>query len=147
MQTENAKYGHWEVNWDFNPADWCGFVYLITNLKTNKKYIGKKFFTATTRKKVKNRINRKKVVKESKWKNYTGSSKMLNDDIALLGKENFDFAILSLHECRSSLAYAEVKRIVLTDALVLKEEYYNGLLPSIKYHPMAESGLEKQFKT
>ena len=138
--------GHWVFKFNFIPSDWCGFVYQITNLKTNKKYIGKKFFTATTRKKIKNRVNRKKVIKESDWRKYTGSSKVLNNDIELFGKENFKFEIISLHECRSSLAYAEVKYIVLTDALVLKDEYYNGLLPSIKYHPVMESELEKQYK-
>ena len=140
--------GHWTTSLpNFEPTEWCGFVYLITNLATNKKYFGKKFFTSTTRKKVKNRTNRKKVIKESDWKTYTGSSKTLNEDIAIFGKEHFRFEILSLHENRSSLAYAEVKRIVLSDALVLKDEFYNGLLPSIKYHPTMESIIEKQFKT
>ena len=139
--------GHWHSKLPhFDPKDWCGFVYLITNGKTNKKYYGKKFFTSVSHKKVKNRTNRKKIIKESNWRTYTGSSKLLNEDIELLGKENFQFEILSLHECRSSLAYAELKRIVMSDALVFKNDFYNGLIPSIKYHPTMESDREKQFK-
>ena len=45
-----------------------GFVYEITEKDTGKKYIGKKLFWSTRRKKVKGRTRR--VVSESDWKDY-----------------------------------------------------------------------------
>jgi hypothetical protein len=144
--------GHWETTLPkFNIEDWCGFIYKITNTTNNKKYLGKKFFFMTTRKKVKNRINRKKIIKESDWKTYTGSSKSLNVDINLIGKENFKFEILSLHESRSTLAYTEIKTLVMLDALRKKmkngeKEYYNGLIPPCKFIPNDETILEEKFK-
>lgn len=41
-------------NLKFNPTEdelkqWVGFVYLITDLSTNKKYVGKKFFWSKRR--------------------------------------------------------------------------------------------------
>lgn len=138
--------GHWTFFKDFDITDWVGFVYKITNKQTERSYFGKKFFFMTTRKKVKNRKNRKIIKKPSNWRNYTGSSKWLNEDIILLGKENFKFEIISLHENRSSLAYKEVKMIVNNDALVYKDKFYNGCMAAIKYHPTPESEKEKEFK-
>jgi len=138
--------GHWKFFREFDINEWTGFVYKITNNQSGRIYFGKKFFFMTTRKKVKNRKNRKKCLKESNWKIYTGSSKWLNEDIISLGKENFTFEILSLHANRSSLAYKEVKMIVNSDALVLKDKYYNGVIPKIGYHPTPESEKEKEYK-
>jgi hypothetical protein len=130
--------GHWTCTFTFDPADFTGFIYRITNLTNKRMYIGKKFFSSTTRKKVKNRKNRKRVIKESNWKKYTGSCKTLNEDIELLGKDNFKFEIISCHESRSSLAYREVELHVKLDVLRSKyfdgsRLYYNGLIPPIKF--------------
>ena len=38
--------------------NYFGFVYCITNLKTNRKYIGKKFFTKSGRKQTKGKIEK-----------------------------------------------------------------------------------------
>ena len=67
-------FGHWEnIPVDFEPDRWFGFVYQITHKESGRKYIGKKQLHSYTRKKVAGRKNRKRVVKESKWKSYTGS--------------------------------------------------------------------------
>lgn len=138
VQNISSKYGHWEVGWDFNPEDYIGFTYLITCLKNGRRYIGKKFFTSTSHTKKKSSTRRKKVVKESNWKTYSGSSQWLQSEIALYGKENFRFEITSLHESRSSLAWEEGRRIVLCDALRSKlpngeKSFYNGILCQIRY--------------
>ena len=145
------NFGHWVAHWDFDPNDWCGFVYCITNNVSGQKYIGKKFFELTQRKKVKGRKNRIVKTKDSGWKNYTGSSKSLNEDIQKNGKDNFLFEILSLHECRSTLAYEETKQLVLRDALRAKlpngyKAYYNGIICGIKYVVKDETDIEKQYK-
>jgi len=73
------------------PENEFGFVYLITNLKSGKKYIGRKYFGTTRRVKVKGKKRRKIIRKDSNWREYTGSSKSLNKDIEKLGKKNFKF--------------------------------------------------------
>ena len=89
------------------PADYFGFVYLITNLKSGKKYIGRKYFGTTRRIKVKNKKRRKVIRKDSNWKEYTSSSKELNNDILSLGKLNFRFEILILGKTKGQVNYLE----------------------------------------
>ena len=69
------------------PNGHFGFVYLITNLSSGRKYIGRKYFYSTRRIKVKGRKTRKVVRKESDWKHYIGSNKTLKNDINRLGKK------------------------------------------------------------
>ena len=51
-------------------------------------YIGRKYFGTTRRVKVKGKKRRKVIRKDSNWRDYTGSSKILNSDIEKLGKKN-----------------------------------------------------------
>ena len=79
------ELGHWtlidkyvyhrtvRMNEDIQPTDYFGFVYRVTRKDTDRSYIGKKQLIFTRRKKVKGRVNRKHVKKESDWKEYTGS--------------------------------------------------------------------------
>lgn len=143
--------GHWKADWEFDPEMFVGFVYLITHIPTGRMYIGKKFFWATIRKTVKNRKNRKKVIKESDWKKYTSSSAWVNSEIKLYGKEQFKFEILSLHESKSTLAWEETRLLVVHDALRTKlpdgsKKFYNGLVCGIKYVVKDESDTEKKFR-
>lgn len=95
-----------------------GFVYLIINKQTKRKYIGRKYFWHFKR--VKGR--RKKV--ESDWKEYYGSSKSLIEDVTLSGKDNFTRIILSLHKTKGDVNYYEVKEQFQRNVLETSE-YYN----------------------
>jgi hypothetical protein len=106
-------------------GDHYGFVYLITNIHTGKKYIGKKFFTKAGSKQVKGK--RKKIRKSSDWENYYGSNKNLNEEVKVIGEDNFSRIILHLCKTRSECAYWETFEIISQGAL-LKEEYYNDWL-------------------
>lgn len=139
-----ADIGHWEFPNKFDADEWFGFIYRIVHTPTGKSYVGKKQFHSYTRKKIKGRKNRKKIIKESNWKKYTGSSKQLNGDIETLGKDQFEFIIESLHETRGSLFYAEVEKQVKEN--VLREtldngerKYYNGHIGSTKFLPPLET--------
>jgi len=132
--------GHWLYKEQIDPEEWFGFIYRIKNEKTGQHYIGKKQFWSTNRKIVKGRKNRKIVVKESKWRSYTGSCKKLNADIDALGMENFSFIIESLHESKASLYYAEVDKHVKEDVLRAMldsgiPKYYNGNIAAVKFIP------------
>jgi hypothetical protein len=100
-----------------------GFVYLIENLITGRKYIGRKYFTAAGYKQVNGK--RKKVRKESDWKEYYGSNEELKAEVEKLGKENFQRIILHLCRTKSECSYYETREIFVRDALLLKE-YYNS---------------------
>lgn len=122
------KYGHWEVPHDFDPEDFLGFVYLITNNVENKKYIGQKLlWNKVTKPPKKGKVNKRRSKKESNWKEYTGSSKQLNEDIEKLGKDNFTFEILELYETKWEITYGEYSRIIKEDAIP-KKSYYNDFL-------------------
>ena len=145
------KYGHWQVFWDFEPEDFVGFIYKITNLISGRVYLGKKVFRLNVRKVVKNRKNRKRSVKSSNWKTYMGSSKWLLEEINLYGKDQFKFEIVSLHESKGTLAYAEVEALVKNNVLREKlldgtKAYYNGLISPIKFTPGDETDIERKFK-
>jgi hypothetical protein len=127
------------MSWVFNdqvilelPEDCAGFVYLITNLLTNKKYIGKKLakFSKTTYKtvKLKNGTKKKKKIRskiDSDWQEYYGSSPNLTEDINNLGKENFKREILYYCKSKSECSYIEARE-QFTRKVLESDEYYNG---------------------
>ena len=140
---EEIHEGHWTVvdvyyyhnvvrmNEDLKPLDFFGFVYRITRKDTGRSYIGKKQMVFTRRKKIKGRVNRKHIKKESDWKEYTGSCEELNQEIETLGKERFDFEILKFCKTKSELGYKETEYQFKEDVLtaVLPDggrKYYNS---------------------
>jgi hypothetical protein len=99
-----------------------GFVYLIENLITSKKYIGRKYFSKAGYKQVNGK--RKKIRKTSDWETYYGSNETLKKEVAELGAHNFRRTILYLCKSRSECSYFETREIFTRDAL-LSENYYN----------------------
>ena len=112
--------------------DYVGFVYIITNKTNDRKYIGKKTFLKTTRKKVKNRKNRVVKRSESDWKTYYGSSDTLAEDIKLIGTNNFKREIIHLCKTKSLASYYEAREQMITDCL-FHEDYYNTWI-SVRVH-------------
>jgi hypothetical protein len=110
------------------PLDCEGFVYLITNLTNNKKYIGKKLARfKVTKPPLKGRKNKRRSTKESDWKTYWGSSDHLNADVKEFGEENFTREILHYCQSRGMLSYLEAKEQFDREVL-LTDEYYNGII-------------------
>ena len=100
--------------------DYFGFVYLIQCDKTNRKYVGRKYFWQFRTPKGKKR----KVKSESDWKNYYGSCPELKEDIDKLGRENFSRTILSLHKTKGKTNYEETRQLFINN--VLTESLDNG---------------------
>ena len=114
------------------PEECVGFVYIITNTLTGRKYIGKKLakFSKTTYKtvKLKNGAKKKKKIRskiDSDWQEYYGSSPNLTADINTLGKQNFSREIL--HYCKSKAETSYIEAREQFDRKVLEsDDYYNG---------------------
>ena len=116
----------WLYPQEFNVEDYFGFVYIITNLETNKKYIGKKFFHHTKKLPPLKGMKRKRtVVKESDWKTYYGSSNILKEELKQHGKDKFKREIIKLCTSKKELTYWETKLQFAYGVLEKPDEYYN----------------------
>ena len=110
-------------NKPFNTEDiknYEGFVYVIVSQITFRLYIGRKYFFSM--RKAKGATRRTK--KESDWKVYYGSNKILQDEVKEHGKENYKRVILSLHTTKGDVNYEEVKQQFLQNVLE-DDKYYN----------------------
>ena len=123
-----------ESHWLYNnelltevPTKAFGFVYMITNSKNGKMYIGRKYFVSKRRKKVKGKKRRTIVKTETDWSTYTGSSKTLNKDITKLGKKHFKFEILVIGETRGQVNYIE-ENIHHRFHVVARDKFYNDCI-------------------
>lgn len=117
-----------------------GYVYSIVANKCKaipkelwlKEYIGKKAFTFSTKKKITKKViketgTRKRIergTKDSGWQNYWGSSKLLQEDLAKYGKENFTRTVLRFCETKNQLSYWEAHYQFLHE--VLLNDSYNS---------------------
>ncbi len=130
------------MNWSYQqkeiselPDDCVGFVYLITNLTNNRKYVGKKLakFSKTTYKTIKKKdgTKRKKRVRskiDSDWLEYYGSSIELNKDVESFGKENFTREILYFCKSKAECSYVEAREQFARKVLESTEYYNNNIM-------------------
>jgi hypothetical protein len=110
------------------PEDVEGFVYIITNLTNNKKYIGKKLAKfKTTKPPLKGRKNKRRGYKESDWRDYWGSSDKLNEDVQALGTDKFTREILYYCNSRGLMSYLEARE-QFERRVLESDDYYNGII-------------------
>jgi hypothetical protein len=114
------------------PEDCVGFVYIITNNISGRKYIGKKLakFAKTTYKTVtlKNGTKKKKKIRgkiESDWRDYYGSSDALTKDLQALGKENFTREIIFHCNSKAECSYIEARE-QFKNKVLESDDWYNG---------------------
>jgi hypothetical protein len=114
------------------PEDCVGFVYLITNTTTDRKYIGKKLakFKKTTTRVVRLKNGTKKTKKirskiDSDWRDYYGSSPELTKDVELLGQDQFCREILYYCKSKSECSYIEARE-QFSRRVLESDDYYNG---------------------
>jgi hypothetical protein len=110
------------------PNECEAFVYLITNLSNNMKYVGKKLSKfKTTKPPLKGRKNKRRGTKESDWRTYWGSSDKLIDEVERLGENKFTREILYYCPSRGVASYLEAKEQFERKVLE-SDEYYNGII-------------------
>ena len=114
------------------PEDCVGFVYLISNNVSGRKYIGKKLakFSKTTYRvvKLKNGNKKRKKIRskiESDWQLYYGSNIELNQDIERLGADNFTREILFYCRSKAECSYVEARE-QFNHRVLESDDYYNG---------------------
>lgn len=107
----------------------AGFVYEITDTLNGKKYIGKKKLSATrTLKPLKGQKRKRKVVSESDWMDYYGSSEEVKALVEEFGADRFSRKILRLCKTTAEMSYYEMKEQVENDVLLKPDEYYNAFV-------------------
>ena len=110
------------------PEEYQGFVYQITELHTNKKYIGKKNFwkpkvlpiNKTRKRRVRTRI-------ESDWKEYYSSSNEVCKLVEERGQEGFKREILKLCKTKGEMSYYEAK-LQFDHNVLFSDDYYNNFI-------------------
>jgi hypothetical protein len=117
------------------PESTFGFIYEITHLPTGRKYLGKKQLMSVQTKALGKKelalltdgraSKKKKVTKESDWKNYYGSQAEIKQLVKDGNKEDFKREILEFVPTRKLLTYYETKYLFINDVLVPGSNYIN----------------------
>ena len=126
--------GHWDLandvllpeDFEENPP--MGFVYRIENKETKKFYIGqKKIIKVEKRPPLKGKVRKRKIVKQSDWRTYCGSSNDLKADVKALGEDKFKFEIIKFCDCKWLMTYWELYYQMMYHVL-FREDSYNGII-------------------
>jgi hypothetical protein len=113
---------------DITPEEYQGFVYILTELDTNKKYIGKKnFWRPKILPKNSKRTRRIKTRVESDWRKYYGSNKKFQLLLEQKGPDNYKREILRLCVSKGEMSYYEAKLQFENDVL-LTDDYFNEFI-------------------
>lgn len=116
---------------EFEPTqleNWVGFVYIITDLSNNKKYIGKKNFWSTRKlPPLKGKTRKRTKRTESDWRDYFGSSEEVKSLVEDKGVDNFKREIIRLCKTKGEMSYYEAKEQFDRDVL-FSDEYYNEFI-------------------
>ena len=128
---------------DEMPQDTYGFIYLVTHLPSNRKYIGKKVLYFERNVKIGKRElqalkeerkakgmggrppSKKKVVKESDWKTYYGSQAEIKELVKDGKESDFRREILKFVNNKKHLTYFECKYLFIYEVLENNDEYIN----------------------
>lgn len=121
----STEFSSWQYNGEpfLNPGDWWGFIYIVEDLVSEKKYIGKKQFKFKKYKTVKGK--RKGYFAESDWKEYYGSSETLKEQVSAIGPDSFKRTILKLCKSKSECSYWEAYFQFHYEVLLKPDEFYN----------------------
>jgi hypothetical protein len=132
------------VIWEYDgvekfPANCVGFVYKITNIKTGKFYIGRKSLYSNTKKKLTKtelaemlgpgrKPSSKIVTKESNWKDYWGSNKLILEEIKQGGATDFRREILKFCFNKKQLSYWEMHHQCVNEVLLTDKSYNDNII-------------------
>lgn len=125
----------WE-NIPENIDDYLGFVYLIEIVNIPEdypkdkptKYLGKKIFWSNTKlKPLKGKTRSRRVMKESDWKKYYGSSNDLKEILKKYGPDIFKRTILHCCETKWTMSYLETLE-QMRHGVLFDDSFFNGII-------------------
>jgi hypothetical protein len=114
--------GHWLFPEQLGNG--VGFIYVIRDLELKRCYLGKKQFVGA------GKLNKGK---ESNWKKYTSSSKVLAELLKQRPKEEFEFIALEQYQTKGTLSYSETWSLCLVEAPTSKL-WYNTLIEKVTWN-------------
>jgi hypothetical protein len=117
--------GHWVFPEQMGIG--VGFIYIIRDNYLERFYLGKKLYRGT------GQVNRGK---ESNWKKYTSSSKVLAELLKARPREEFDFICIEQYKTKGTLSYSETWSLCLVEAPTNKK-WYNRLIGKVTW-PVSE---------
>lgn len=86
------------------------YLYIVTNLINNKKYVGQRNYTKN---------------KSPEKDNYMGSGTLISYAIKKYGKENFSKQIIAICNTQNEIDKLEIDYIIKNNVLNNKNEWYN----------------------
>lgn len=108
------------------PEGTVGFVYKITSVDNEWSYIGKKsLYSYRTLPPLKGYKRNRKVTKESDWKNYYSSNKLVKEYVKVNGEESVRRTILQFCSSKKLLTYYENKYLYCSEAIEPHTSYIN----------------------
>jgi hypothetical protein len=113
--------GHWDFEEQMGKG--VGFIYVIRDNVLKRFYLGKKQYVGM------GKLNKGK---ESNWKRYTSSSKLLNELLKERPKEEFDFICIEQYKTKGTLSYSETWSLCFVEAPT-SNDWYNTLIEKVSW--------------
>jgi len=113
--------GHWSFPEQMGTG--VGFIYVIRDTVLERLYLGKKLFYGT------GQLNKGK---ESNWKKYTSSSKVLTEVMKERPRSEFEFICIEQYKSKGTLSYSETWSLCLVEAPTSKV-WYNTLIEKVSW--------------
>jgi len=115
--------GHWKFPEQMGSKEYVGFIYLIRDNYLGRFYLGKKAYRGS---------RGKNEGKESDWRHYVSSSKLLKEMWKERPIEEFEFITLEQYRTKGTLSYAETWTLCFVEAPT-SVTWYNKLIPKVAW--------------
>ncbi len=112
--------GHWEFPEQMGTAAYIGFIYVIVDTLTGKKYIGRKSYRAEAS------------GRENDWRRYISSSKLLSEILQQDDREFFRFIVLEQYKTKATMCYAETWTMCQAN-VAESDVWLNKLIPECRW--------------
>lgn len=113
--------GHW--SFPEQMGNGVGFIYVIFDTVLQRAYLGKKNFRS---------MRGKDAGKESNWRRYISSSKLLAEMMQERPKKEFEFICIEQYKTRGTLSYSETWSLCVAEA-PLNVRWYNTLIEKVSW--------------
>ena len=128
--------GHWDFPEQMGGKKYVGFVYVIYDSVLSRGYIGKKSYYSASK---------ATPGKETDWRRYKSSSKLLAALFKVRPKEEFEFICLEQYTTVGTLSYSETWSLCYVEAPT-SNVFYNTLIEKVTWNvkePVSERHKER----